>query len=334
MKHKYLNLAIVALACVALTSCWGNKNKPNSTPTQGTATLFCDDSFQNIMEQEIDVYEYIYPKAHILANYGPEGVALDSLMSLNTRTIVIPRDLTKDEVEKLKKKRRTPRSSRIAVDAVALIINPENPMDYLSMKEIAAILSGETTNWNDLNPHYPDRPITVVFDNSESSMVKYMSDSLLNGNSLGSTAAQTGSIKGVIDAIKTNKNALGVIGVSWLTSDLRSTTPIDSLTADLNDEESVPDMGDINERLDNSGVKVLGVMRSDDRRAYYPYQQNIYDGTYPLTRQIFMITLASSGSTAGGFYSFVTGYLGQKLIMKTGVMPARANINVKVELVP
>jgi len=73
-------------------------------------------------------------------------------------------------------------------------------------------------------------------------------------------------------------------------------------------------------------------MRNDDRRAYRPYQQNIYDGSYPLTRSIYMITLAHSGSPAGGFYSFVTSYSGQKIIMKTGVLPARMQINV-VELI-
>ncbi len=79
-------------------------------------------------------------------------------------------------------------------------------------------------------------------------------------------------------------------------------------------------------------MKVLALMRNDDRRAYRPYQQNIYDGSYPLTRSIYMITLAHSGSPAGGFYSFVTSYSGQKIIMKTGVLPARMQINV-VELI-
>lgn len=78
-------------------------------------------------------------------------------------------------------------------------------------------------------------------------------------------------------------------------------------------------------------VKVLKVYRNDEFRAYKPYQQYIFDGSYPLFRQIYMITTASTSNVAGGFYSFVTGPIGQKIIMKTGIMPARVNIQ-QVEL--
>lgn len=284
------------------------------------------------MEQEIDVFEYIYPEAHVLARYGTEAEALDSLMSLNTRTIVIPRDLTQAEVKRLKDKRRTPRSSRIAVDAVALVVNPANPADAMSLREVGEILSGEIKTWQDLHPDYPDKPIVIVFDDAGSSMVKYMRDSLINGKELGPNVYAQGSIAGVLDAVKKDRSAIGVIGVSWLTTDLRKIESVDSIAAEVTDETAAVKMDDINARVEGSGVKVLALMRNDDRRAYRPYQQNIYDGSYPLTRSIYMITLAHSGSPAGGFYSFVTSYSGQKIIMKTGVLPARMQINV-VELI-
>jgi phosphate transport system substrate-binding protein len=78
----------------------------------------------------------------------------------------------------------------------------------------------------------------------------------------------------------------------------------------------------------NSDVKVLKLRRNDEVTAYKPYQQNIFDGTYPLFRQIYMITTGASGSLASGFYSFVTGDIGQKIIMKTGILPARTRIQV------
>ncbi len=62
--------------------------------------------------------------------------------------------------------------------------------------------------------------------------------------------------------------------------------------------------------------------------AYAPTQENIYSGDYPLTRPIYMITTASPGGPLGGFYSFVTGKDGQRLIMKTGIMPARVNVQI------
>lgn len=328
---RFLKLIAVASLAIAMGSCVHPEKKTN-TSTSGSSTLFCDNSFENIMEQEIDVFEYIYPEAHVLARYGTEAEALDSLMSLNTRTIVIPRDLTQAEVKRLKDKRRTPRSSRIAVDAVALVVNPANPADAMSLREVGEILSGEIKTWQDLHPDYPDKPIVIVFDDAGSSMVKYMRDSLINGKELGPNVYAQGSIAGVLDAVKKDRSAIGVIGVSWLTTDLRKIESVDSIAAEVTDETAAVKMDDINARVEGSGVKVLALMRNDDRRAYRPYQQNIYDGSYPLTRSIYMITLAHSGSPAGGFYSFVTSYSGQKIIMKTGVLPARMQINV-VELI-
>ena len=78
-------------------------------------------------------------------------------------------------------------------------------------------------------------------------------------------------------------------------------------------------------------VKVLKVNRDNEVTAYKPYQQYIFDGSYPLFRQIYMITTASTSNVAGGFYSFVTGPIGQKIIMKTGILPAKVSIQ-QVEL--
>ncbi len=133
MKRHTLLAVAVALIASAATSCM-KYQKPNSdTATSGTMTMVCDNSFQNIMEQEIEVFEFQYPEAHILARYAPEKVAVDSLMKLNTKTIVIPRDLTKDEVKSLRNKRLITKSKKIAVDAVALIVNPDNPVSILSV---------------------------------------------------------------------------------------------------------------------------------------------------------------------------------------------------------
>lgn len=330
---RYTNITIFAavVALLALTAC-GKYEKKENTSTSGTSMLFCDESFENIMEQEIDVFEYIYPDAHVLARYGSEGEAVDSLMALSYRTIVIPRELTEAETKRIRSKNRTPRSSKIAVDAVALIVNKENPADYLSTKEISEILAGETPNWIDLHPNYPDKPIKVLFDNEGSSMMAYMHDSLLNGKPFGPAAQKTGTIKTLVDAVRSDKYAIGVIGVSWLSPDLREATTIDDLSAEMQNDSTALSMADIDKAIEEAGVKTLGVMTDESRTAYRPFQENIYNGTYPLTRSIYMITIASSGSPGGGFYSFVTGFTGQKLIMKTGILPARMNVQV-VELV-
>ena len=332
MTGKTLRTLLALMPLIMAMAACGKYEKKTNTSTSGTSTLFCDESFENIMEQEIDVFEYIYPNAHVLCRYGSEREAIDSLTNLSIKSIVIPRELTDAEVQRIKNKNRTPRTAKIAVDAVALIVNEENPASYLSTKEIGEILSGETPNWIDINPHYPDKPIIVLFDNDGSSMMNYMRDSLMNGRKFGENAQKTGSIKSLVEAIQRNKYAIGVIGVSWLSPNLKEATTMDDLARDVQSDSIIPNMADIDNAIASAGVKTLGVMKGEDRTAYRPFQQNIYNGTYPLTRSIYMTTISPSGSPGGGFFSFVTGFTGQKLIMKTGILPARMNINV-VELV-
>ncbi len=323
---KLVPILAVAALSVGATSCMRYEKKEN-TATTGTATLVCDNSFQNILSQEIDVFEYQYPDAHILPEYTTQAVAFDSLMSLNTKTIVVSRDLTPEERNFLKSKRRTARSSKIAVDAVAFIVNNANPVEMLTLGELADIVGGRTTQWNDVQPNDLGE-ISVVLDQTGSSLATYMRDSLLNGAPLGPNVYSAGSVPEVFTTVEKNKNAIGVLGVSWITSDMSSADmDRDSLAESVLSDEPVQGA-----TLTNR-VKVLKLRRNDEVTAYKPYQQNIFDGTYPLFRQIYMITTASSSSPAGGFYSFVTGDIGQKIIMKTGILPARMRIQV-VQLGP
>lgn len=323
-------VAGVALAASA-TSCLKYEKSANSHTT-GSTSIVCDNTFQNIMAQEIDVFEYQYPDAHILARYATQAEALDSLMSLNTKTIVISRDLSQREREILRNKRRTVRSSKIAVDAVALIVNPENPVNNLTLKEVSEILSGSSKDWNDIVPTDLGE-ISVVFDNQASSLVGYMRDSLLNGGQLGANVYAQGSVANVFKTVQENKNAIGIVGVSWITTDMGAADiASDELAQEVLSDQPVEGVS-LQDGTELNKVKVLGLYndKTDEARAYKPYQQWIFDGKYPLFRQMYMITTGASGSLAVGFYSFVTGNIGQKIIAKTGILPARMQ-RINVEL--
>lgn len=325
MNLKFRNILMPAACALilgaGLQSCLKYEKKANSS-TSGTTTMVCDASFQNIMQQEIDVFEYQYPDAHILARFEPQSAAIDSLMSLNTKTVVIARDLTDAEKRVLRNKKKAVKSAKIAVDAVALIVNKENPVSVLTVREVGDILSGRSSLWNDLEPSKLGE-IAVIFDDKGSSLVSYMRDSLLNGGELGPNVYAQGSVPKVFETVKKNRNAIGVLGVSWITSDMSGA----DISPDSVAESILSDKPVIGATLTDD-IKVLKIRRNDEVTAYKPYQQNIFDGTYPLYRQIYMITTGVSGSLASGFYSFVTGETGQKIIMKTGILPARTRIQV------
>jgi len=314
LKYILISAKTVLSIFIILTMVSCGKT-PTNTSTSGIATIVCDDTFENIMNQEIDVFEYIYPKASIIPYYVTEKAAVDSLLNQATKSIVITRELTEQEKNYLKNRKLNIKQRRIAVDAIALIVNKNNPIEILSKKEISEILSGELACWNDIEPSKLDS-IRVVFDHQSSSTVQYMRDSLMNGKPFGKNVYAQGSNAEVFKAVQANKNAIGVIGVSWVSSDMKA--------AEMSREERAKSLNrnDTTTTSFNTEIKVLKVRPDDSVIARQPYQAYIYDGSYPLFRSIYMITTAANGSIAHGFYSFVTGFNGQKIIQMTGILPA------------
>ena len=310
---QFLLLSALTVAGAVATGCSGNKNK---TPErQPIAKVACDESFETIMEQEIDVFEYIYPKEDVIAYYLPENEAIDSIMAMGSvKNAVITRMLTEEEVAYLRSHKKRVYQQKIAVDALAVIVNPENPVEILSRKDLAEILSGAVTRWDEVEPTRLGN-IQVVFDHQGSSAVKYMRDSVLHGADFGPAVSAVKSNTEVFKAVSTNRNAIGIIGVSWITSDLSGRQPsTEELAAAVEKSDTT--------RLDfMQDVKVLKIRGNDVVAAYKPYQAYIFDGSYPLTRSVYMVCTAPGG-TSHRFYSFVTGFQGQKLIQMTGILPA------------
>ena len=294
--------AIAVSALFVMTGCSGSGQGESAEKKFKIAKIVVDDSFENIMSQEIDVYEYNYPKMLVVPYYTTQRNAVDSLMAGKVKTIVIPRELTDKEVTHLKNQKRNARQQRIAVDAIALIVNKDNPIEILSTKELREILSGETTEWNDLEPSKLGK-IQVVFDQNGSSTAQYMRDSILGGGQFGENVFAQNSNPDVFKAVKERKNALGVIGVSWISSDMGG--------VEISREERLKRVASdsLTTALEfNSAIKVLKVRDEQSIRAYKPYQAYIYDGSYPLFRSIFMITTTVGGTPDNAFYAFVTGF--------------------------
>ena len=301
----------------------------------GSATVFCDDGFRNILDEEIEVFEYSYPQSSIIPFYVSEGAAIDTLMADGTQAIIATRELTKDQIDYMKSKyKRVVRQKCVAVDAVALITNKKNPVGALSMTEVSDILNGKITRWDQLAGN-DTTAIKVVFDNAESSTVSYLKDKFLpEGKKLSETAntfAHENNAQ-VFDVVKTDPDALGVISVSWLGDDLSvaKKVPMDQRMEDYQNENDT-----IASQL-TSEVNIIKISNPTQENdfspvAFKPYQAYIYSGEYPLVRKVYMISTASNSTVMHSFYVFMTGFVGQKIITKTGILPYQMNPRV-VEL--
>lgn len=302
---------------------------------KGSATIFCDDGFRNILNEEIEVFEYSYPESSIIPFYVSEQEAVDTMMADGTQAIIVTHELTKEQKEYIKNKfKRVVKTHCIAVDAVALITNKDNRVTSLSMKEIDDIMNGRITRWSQLAGN-DTTAIKLVFDNAGSSTVSYMREKFLpEGAKISDNPnayAQKDNAQ-VFDVVKNDPDALGIISVSWLGDDL-------SLAKQVPVAERNKNYSNQNDTIATNLTTEVNVVRISnptekndfDPTAYKPYQVYINSGEYPLFRKVYMISTASNSTVLHSFYTFVTGFVGQKIISRTGILPYHMNPRV-VEL--
>ena len=308
MKRQFWLIGIVLLA--ALSACRSkSKDGPTDTYSSGVIAIAADESFEPIVQEEIDVFESLYPLAGIVPRYTTEVEAINLLLKDSVRLAIATRTLTEEEMNSFHSRKFYPREIKLATDGLALIVNRENPDSLLSVRDFRRILTGEVKDWKQVNSGSRLKGIRVVFDNKNSSTVRFAMDSICNGKPLaeGNVSALRTNQQ-VINYVVQNPDAIGVIGVNWLGNR--------SDTTNLSFREE---------------IRVMAVSAEDvatPGNSYKPYQAYLYYGNYPLARPIYAILNDPRNGLPWGFTSFMTSDKGQRIILKSGLVPATQPIRV------
>lgn len=300
MKHFILSLITLSL----ITACNQDHNKPYSdTTTYGTVALASDETLKPLSDAQSAAFMGLYKYAKLNLKTVPEASAFDLLLKDSVKAIMSTRKLRKEEEAVFKKRNLYPVTTKVAIDGLALIINRNNPDSLMTLTQLKNILSGRITSWKQINSKSPSDNLNLVFDNNGSSTVRYLKDSLLEGKSFSENCFAAKGNKEVIDYVESHPEAIGVIGVSWI--------------SDSHDENA-------NAFRDKIHVVWLSVKDApvwpDDY--FQPYQAYIALKQYPLVREVYMINREGRAGLGTGFVSFVAGEQGQRIVRLSGLLPA------------
>ena len=222
--------------------------------------------------------------------------------------------MTENELASFHARKFFPQSIRMAVSGIALITNLENTDSVLTVGQFRNILTGKITEWRDLYPQSKRGKMQVVFDNPNSGLIHYAIDSICEGEKLASTLTALKSNEEVIEYVSKTPNALGVIGANWVGNAADSTH--------LTFNESVKVMS-----VSNSGHATVG-------NSYKPYQAYLALREYPLVHDVFILINDPRSALPTGLMTFLTSDKGQRIILKSGIVPATQPVrlvNVKDE---
>ncbi|MFN0159330.1 MAG: PstS family phosphate ABC transporter substrate-binding protein [Bacteroidota bacterium] len=274
---------------------FGCESGPRISTVEGTATFECDESLYPVMQLLAADFIRSYPKANIILRSVEAREATANFVMDSTRHIILGRELNKDEQEAVVLGKIEKEGYRVALDAVAVISHKSNPVKELSVGLLDSIFSAAVSRW----PGRKGSPlIDVVIGGVNSSTNEVFREKILKGRALGLTAIPYSSSQQLVEYVKGNPNAIGIVGLSWL--------------AGIQDSVTVFSLSTPGERPDTT--QPYG-------RPYPPVQAHIHRGYYPLTRPVYIYNREVLRSVGYGFISYVNSAVGQKLFLSNGLVP-------------
>lgn len=299
---------LLVLLLVASAGC---KNKGTAkireTPTSGNVRIAADESFKPIIEAEIDTFTALYNYAQITPIYQPENELIAFFLSDSVKTIASSWTPTDEQRQVLLDLQTVVRSTVVAYDAIALVIHKSNADSLLTYENVKNIFTGMVTDWKQINPASRLGQINIVFDNVRSGNIRYFRELFDLPDELNSNFYAVKTNPEVIDYVSKSPGAIGIVSVNW-----------------ISDEDDPLSFNMLNK------IKVAAVSQPYlDRSSYFlPLQGHIYDKSYPFVREVYMHSRESFSGLGSGFVSFVAGEKGQRIILKSGLVPATMPIRI------
>ncbi len=310
MKYKIIISAVVLLASVLSYTACNTNIRGKEAATYGTNKIVVDETLQEPISSELQLFQIIYKDAHLTPSYLPETEMVQRLLQDSFQIAVMARKFSEKEMAYFKSRKMTVGYTHIGYDAVAFLVNKNNPDTLLDHQKILDMIRGNITTWKQMSPKSKLGDLNLVFDNGNSSTVTYLLGKS-GAEDLPSIASSLENNQEVIKYVGRNPRSLAIIGSGWLT---------DMNTAQL---------AELNK---NAKVVYLTSDKPENKNYYQPYTEQIRDRKYPFMREIFAVDCQGFSGLGVGFASYVTSNEGQLALLKTGLLPRFTqprNINIK-----
>lgn len=285
-------LAILGLGIVAAAGC--ERSKSGSAESAALIRVEGSDTMVNVAQAWAERYCQSHPGVTVQVLGGGSGVGIASLIDGNCDLANSSRTIKKDEAEKVEAKRGAkPHQTVVGYDALALYVHPSNPLDSISVEELAEIYGwrGKITRWSQLGESaQPDRPDVIVRVSRQAGCgtYSYFREAVLGKKrdyKLGSVD-QSGS-KAVVALVSKTPCAIGFSGMGYATPD----------------------------------VKMLRVSKKPGEPGVAPTAANARTGAYPITRPLLIYSAGEPTGPVKAYLDWILSPEGQAVVRELGYVP-------------
>jgi len=293
-------LTAACLAAALLAGCaGGGKDSPRGSaacsttekePLSFTLQNTGSDTLVNLALAWAERYMQTHPEARISVTGGGSGTGIASLINGTIQIANASREMSAEELATAKKNGITPVRFTVALDAIAVVENQKNPLAGLTIKQVSDLYTGRLGRWSQVGGE--DRPVVLLSRESNSGTYVYFLEQVVrrgnpNGNELFSPATLLmPSSEGVTAEIRQNPNAIGYDGLGYVTADM----------------------------------KKVAIAREATSPFVLPSAETVRDGSYPVSRPLYMYTAGQPDSRIKAYLDWVM-HDGQEVVKELGFVP-------------
>ncbi len=232
-----------------------------------------------------EAFMKLHPNVSVSISGPGSGPGIAAIIDNTTDIGQSSRSIRPQEIERAKANGNNPVETIVAWDGLAMIVNKKNPVNHLTMEQIAGIYLGTITNWKEVGGK--DSRIVLVSRDTASGTHAFFKEFVLNDAEFHrNTMFQPSTSTGVIEVTR-NERAIFYAGLGYVTDD----------------------------------VKVIGVKQDGDSPAVLPSIATVNDKSYPLARPLFYYTVGEPTGLARAFIDFGLTPAGAELVQKLGFVP-------------
>jgi phosphate transport system substrate-binding protein len=289
-------LIIVILVSLMLAGCSRTGSQTGNSSNSESAKAIDNtgsDTMVNLALAWAEAYQKIKPDVRISVTGGGSGTGIAALLNGTTSIANASRAIKPEEVNTAKKNGVDPVEFVVARDAIAVIVNPNNPVNQLTLQQISNIYSGKINNWSVVGGE--DRPIVRLSRETNSGTHVYFLETVLR---LSDTKNKTlfsmdtlllPSSEGITAEVSDNPNAIGYDGLGYM----------------------IP------------GVKMLAVAKEAKSGYILPSAETVNDGTYPISRDLYMYTNGQPASELKAYLDWIVSPAAQQIVTDLGFVPIK-----------
>ena len=249
------------------------------------------DTIVNIALAWAERYQDEHPNVRISVTGGGSGTGIASLINGTVDLANASRQIKTEEIEQAKANGVDPLEHIIARDAIAVIVNPENPVKQLTLRQISDIYSGRISNWTEVGGE--DRPIVRLSRETNSGTHVYFLETVLRlGNSDDKTLFSMDTLllpssEGIIAEVRQNPNAIGYDGLGYVPQDLR----------------------------------MIAIAETEGGAYVLPSIPTVNDKTYPIARDLYMYTNGQPEGLLKEYLDWILSDEAQEIVAELGFVP-------------